>query len=616
MKRVVYDIENFPNFISYYDVDIDTGQETEFVIHESRNDLDAFYEYISQPMISIGFNNAYYDREVKDKIRMNHGMYKRMELNQFLGLFYREMQAYLQEEVRNFYTGEDEIDLYLINHFNNKARSTSLKALQVSIFWENVQDMPIPHDSQITEDMIPMILDYNRNDVLSTKAFYELCIPQIEFRKEQGKLYKKNLINKPDTAIGEEIFMNYLFQEAGLTKAKLRDMIKEDHNIELIKCVFPYVKFRSHEFNKLLEQIRWTVVTQNQKLLYTVNYRGFKYDYGVGGIHGCVVPGIYDSNKEKVIIDFDVKSYYPNLAIQNGLHPKHIPKDTFIKTYNRIYEERVKAQEEKDKVKDAGLKLALNGVFGKTGEQTSAFYDRYYFYSITLNGQLLLSMLGERYSDEIEGLEILQINTDGITVRVPRRQVSRVLEINDRWMKLTKLVLESQEYKRIVIMNVNNYLAVGADGKPKKKGIFETEKQYHKDNSFLVVSKALENYYVHGIPVEKTIAENKNIYDFCGRYKAYKGWHAQFNSSKDGQVFYENHGRILRFYPVTQGGGISLKINQDGRVRNLLAGQKTVNFNRFFAVDDFEDYNINYDFFVEECRKIQDLIEPKQLKLF
>lgn len=615
-KTVVYDVENFPNFFSYYDVDVDTNEEREFVIHESRNDLKAFVMYAMQDMYRVGFNNVYYDREVVERIVLNYEQWKNLTPQEFLPRLYRGMQEYMRADDNVHYTGDKEIDLYLINHFNNKARSTSLKALQVSIFWHNVQDMPIHHGATITEEMIPMILEYNRNDVLSTRAFYDMCQKQIQFRKDQSKIYKVNLINKPDTAIGEQIFMNYLYQEAGLTKAKLKSMVIHDEEIDLSKCILPYVKFRSHEFNRLLDQVKWTIINRNQLLMYTVNYKGFKYDYGVGGIHGCVTPGIYESNKDYVIIDFDVKSYYPNLAIENGLHPKHIPKDVFINTYKKIFLERVEAQKAKDAIKDAGLKLALNGIFGKTGEKTSAWYDRYYFYSITLNGQLLLSMLGERYSDEVEGLQILQINTDGITIRVPRQNLDQVYAINERWMKLTKLILEDKQYKKIVIRDVNNYLAVDIDDNIKKKGIFETEKQYHKDNSFLVVPKALEQYYVNNVPIEQTIRANKNIYDFCGRYKAYKGWHAQYNYSKRGKVIEENHGRILRFYPVSEGGGVAFKINEDGRIHYLLAGQRTMKFNQFFDPGKWEKYRINYDFYVEECRKIMDQIQPKQLNLF
>ena len=64
MKTVVYDIEIFPNFFSYLDVDIETGEEKLFIIHESRNDLDAMIHYNCLPKIRIGFNNLYFDAPV------------------------------------------------------------------------------------------------------------------------------------------------------------------------------------------------------------------------------------------------------------------------------------------------------------------------------------------------------------------------------------------------------------------------------------------------------------------------------------------------------------------------------------------------------------------------
>jgi hypothetical protein len=616
MNTVVYDVEIFPNFFSYTDIDVQTLETNVFVLHESRNELDKLYEYLMVRRYRIGYNNVHFDRVVCDLITDNYRKMKTFPINTSLIHLYNKVQNMMREEQREYYRGETEIDLFLMNHFNNKSKLTSLKALQCSIFWPVVQDMPYHHKTTVTKEMIPEILEYNMNDVLSTKAFFELCKEQLTFRKELGKLNKKFMLNMPDISIGEEIFLKAIRKEFGLSKKELRDAVQFDKTIDLNKCILPYVKFQSEAFQELLKKVKWTVISDKQKLSYTVKYKGFQYDYGVGGIHGCIESGIYTSDEKSVIVDFDVKSYYPNLAIQNELHPKHIPQKAFVETYKSLFDKRVEAQKAKNKTEDAGLKLALNGVFGKTGEVTSAFYDRYYFYSITLNGQLLLSMLAEQYVDNVPGLEMLQINTDGVTVRIPRDKIEIVNRINEKWSEETKLILESVEYSKMVIRDVNNYLAVSMDGKVKKKGIFETEKQLHKDNSFLIIPKALEAYYVNDIPIEQTVKSNKHIYDFCGRYKAYKGWSAVFNYSEKGKVIQENHGKMLRYFPVSKGGGTSLKVNVDGRIHNLLANQKTMKFNRFYELENFEDYNINYEFFVTECQKIIDTVEPKQLKLF
>jgi len=616
MNTVVYDVEIFPNFFSYTDIDVKTLEKNVFVLHESQDDLDSLYEYLMEPRYRIGYNNVHFDRVVCELITDNFRKMKTLPTNVYLIHLYNKVQNMMREEQREFYKGETEIDLFLLNHFNNKSKLTSLKALQCSIFWPVVQDMPYHHTAKVTKEMIPEILDYNLNDVLSTKAFFELCVPQLTFRKELGSKYRRFMLNMPDITIGEEIFLKAIRKDFGLSKKELKEAVEFDKTVDLNKCILPYVKFQSEAFQDLLTKVKWTVVSDKQKLMYSVKYKGFQYDYGVGGIHGCIAPGIYQSDDKYIIIDFDVKSYYPNLAIQNDLHPKHIPQAAFVETYKSLFEKRVEAQKAENKTEDTGLKFALNGVFGKTGEITSAFFDRYYFYSITLNGQLLLSMLAEQYVDNVPGLEMLQINTDGITVRIPRDKVHIVNQINEKWQEETKLILESVEYSKMIIRDVNNYLAISMNGKVKKKGIFETEKQLHKDNSFLAVPKALEAYYVNNTPIEETIKSNTNIYDFCGRYKAYKGWSAVFNYSDKGKVIQENHGKMLRFFPVSKGGGTSLKVNIDGRVHNLLANQKTMKFNRYFEVENFQDYNVNYDFFVTECQKIIDAVEPKQLRLF
>ena len=68
-------------------------------------------------------------------------------------------------------------------------------------------------------------------------------------------------------------------------------------------------------------------------------YRGFQYDYGVGGIHGCISAGVYDSCDKYMIIDIDVSSFYPNLAIRNRFYPLHLGIK-FCDIYESVYDKR------------------------------------------------------------------------------------------------------------------------------------------------------------------------------------------------------------------------------------------------------------------------------------
>ena len=49
--------------------------------------------------------------------------------------------------------------------------------------------------------------------------------------------------------------------------------------------------------------------------------------FGLGGIHGSVESMVVESDDTHVIVDLDVSSYYPNLAIANGFFPYHLGKE-------------------------------------------------------------------------------------------------------------------------------------------------------------------------------------------------------------------------------------------------------------------------------------------------
>ncbi|MCW4574216.1 hypothetical protein OOJ74_09465, partial [Venenivibrio stagnispumantis] len=88
-----------------------------------------------------------------------------------------------------------------------------------------------------------------------------------------------------------------------------------------------------------------------------------------------------------------------------------------------------------------------------------------------INGQMLLCMFAEQ-AIKIEGLELIQANTDGITVRLPRNRINDLEAIREWWQDLTKLELEEAIYSAMHIRDVNNYIAVYENGKVKRKGAY------------------------------------------------------------------------------------------------------------------------------------------------
>jgi hypothetical protein len=170
---------------------------------------------------------------------------------------------------------------------------------------------------------------------------------------------------------------------------------------------------------------------------------------------------------------------------------------------------------------NAMLKLALNGMYGDSNNQFSPFFDPQYTMTITINGQLLLCMLAEKLM-EISGVKLVQINTDGVTVKVPRSKIAEIEAANKKWMELTKLDLERADYKRMFIRDVNNYIGEYTNGKLKRKGAYEYEIGWHQNHSALVVQKVVEEHLVKGTSVPDLINYHMimgQVHDFMLRTK-------------------------------------------------------------------------------------------------
>ena len=264
-----------------------------------------------------------------------------------------------------------------------------------------------------------------------------------------------------------------------------------------------------------------------------------------------------------------------------------------------------------------GFKLSANSVYGKSNDKYSFLYDPKYTMQTTLNGQLLWTMLAESLVNNINNITVLQINTDGITVKIPIYEYENYSIICKKWEKDTKLQLEYVEYSKMVIRDVNNYLAITNKGKVKYKGAFEIDKDYHKDNSFKIIPYALSEYFIKGIPIKDTIMNHKNIYDFCGRQKftsdSYGETH-RLDYNHCGQPYnkIEKQQKNVRYF-ISNNGSTFIKQYIKGSSEVINKGYQIKIFNKYY---ESEDYDINYDYYIKEAQKELENIVSSQLTLF
>lgn len=157
-------------------------------------------------------------------------------------------------------------------------------------------------------------------------------------------------------------------------------------------------------------------------------------------------------------------------------------------------------------------------------------------------------------------------------------------------------------------------MAVYEDGNVKLKGCFEIDKEFHKDPSMRIVPIALKEYYTKGIPIEQTIRNHNNIYDFCLRLKTNSKSTPYYKGFEKGEFITKKLNRTTRYY-VSFGGGVISKKFDENRTSGVNIGYSVTLFNKFIE-KDIKDYKINYNFYIAEAYKIIYAIDDGQLDLF
>jgi hypothetical protein len=495
--------------------------------------------------------------------------------------------------------------------------------------WENVEEMPHPHNQPVTDaHTLTNVIHYCINDVLSTKEILKHSKEQIQLRKTLTEEYGIDLFSASEPRISKELFLHFLHEKLGWEKSDIKQLRTSRDYIVLADCILPYVKFSTPLFNEVLDYFRTKVIISTKdKFKYTLDFKGVKVDYGLGGIHGAISSGVYEAKPGWTIMTSDVVSFYPNLAIKNKFHPAHLPKDEFCNLYEWIFEERKKIP--KTDPKNYVYKIILNSTYGLTGDENSFLYDPRMTMQITINGQLLLSKLAEMISFAIPEAQPLMLNTDGFEMMIPQDKVDLYHQVCKEWEYITQLSLEHDEYSKMVIRDVNNYIAVSKEGKVKCKGAFEWEDlskkkvaTFHKNKSFLIIPKAIYAYFVHGVKPEDFLAQNQDIYDYCAGVKAKAGWYFVERKIVNGELINNKLQKIVRYFVSNEGCKL-VKCHLDNREIQVESGEwLQTTINKIDTSKAFDKYDINLKYYLQEIYKEIEGIQivrgnkPVQLELF
>jgi hypothetical protein len=637
-KFWIMDYETIVNcFVAVFTA-YDSDERHVFAVNRDRNDMPQLLKFLEQNLQHkdwhFGYNNLSFDAQITEYILQNAEYFKSRNAEEITTTIYQYAQHVIGKSDRKEFLDYPEfkltiqcIDIFKLNHWDSNAKRASLKWIQFSMDWKNVEEMPHLYYEPVEDDeTLELVINYCINDVASTKQIFTLRNPkgeqimasQINLRAELSTTYGLTLFSASEPRISKEMFLHFLSDKLKKEKKEIRNMRTERSHVIVRDIILPYVKFSTPEFTSVHNWLKSQVVdttileedeeTQKKKgPKYRMMFRDVPTDYGLGGLHGCAKSGIYSAGKGKKILSADVTSFYPNLAIKNKWTPAHIPQAEFCELYEWFFEERKKYP--KSSPLNYLFKIILNSTYGLSKNKYSFLYDPEFTFRITINGQLLLSMLYEMIATRIPGAQPLMQNTDGLEFLIDEEYESLFYQICKEWETMTQLQLETLEYSKMIIGDVNNYIAIDTKGKTKCKGRFEfDELALHKNKSLLIIPKAWYAYFVHGIDPVEFLEKNRNIYDYCAGAKLKGNWFFEERGLKDGVYVQKKLQKLVRYYISNKGIKIT-KCNPDGREIQLESGKPLQTLFNKYEEKPWSDYDVDEQYYLdkiyEEIKKIE-----------
>ena len=407
-------------------------------------------------------------------------------------------------------------EIRMINFDTMLRMDTGLKSLE-AFMGNNIKETSVPFniDRKLTPDEISETIKYCKHDVEQTIEVF--LARKAEFDAAMGlvKIF--------------ELPLEYMGKTGAQRVAKILGGKGQKFDDEFD---FPIVE--TLKLSKYQACRDWYRQPENHdyKKKQKVMIAGVEHTLAWGGLHGAI-PKYYG---EGIFLMADVTAYYPSLQLRYKFGYRNMANP---ENFEKIHSENLRLKATGDKVARLPYKIADNAISGQLKDQYSPLYDPRDNNAITVNGQLLLVDLIEK----LEGhCQLIQSNTDGILLKL--RSLNDYEKIDDivwEWEQRTGMKMEFDIYSKVFQKDVNNYLLVGPKSKTKTKGAY-TKGLSKVDYDLPIINKAIVDYMVNDIPVEKTINNCNDLIMFqkvvklSGKYWAV--WHNnRYSFEKCHRVF-------------------------------------------------------------------------------
>ena len=561
MKTLIYDIEVYPNHtcVNYCDIN-------EPDVIKTIDGIAAIRKINLRKYKWIGFNARKYDHVILEKICRGISQQETFELSK--DIIHDSEEFY-------FSFAENLIDLYEICP---KMSRCSLKEFGHRMQYPFLENLPYEYDKVLSDEEWENVKNYGKHDVRITYMLWEKLKGEQDSREALKMMYDVKLFGGAPR-LAEKCILSKLQDERILSTLSFVD----PGNLKLSEPAKAlYDVFKNNDYKKgLTPEVK-------KELSREYKYGDLTINFGVGGLHAFTKPAYYQE-----CYDYDITSYYPSIILNCKLG-----SPMFRAIYKDIYDKRIEYKRLKDKRAD-GLKLILNSLYGKLTDKFSDPKIRAPIIGINI------CILGQFYLlDLIEkiGSSVIYANTDGLLTSKPVPQ-----EILSEFEARTGFKLEMKKINKLILKDVNSYYAVYEDGsiKPKKEFL---ENMWSHNTRAPIIARSVVKSILEGIPIEQTITESINPFDFMyfSKAKTYEGAKLFLDDTEltDAKV---------RFW-IAREGGVLRRTTEERMVKNKLKKATNVRIVKDNPVELVMDItkanfnNLDKDYYIMKAYELYNVI--------
>ena len=576
MSTWIFDVEVYPNCTLFCSQCVETDERQSFWHSESGSATRLRMFVADKRKTFVGFNSNYYDSIIVSAWCQGFDTKTIKHISDTMildgGLSYQIKNEYKLTDVLN-----DHIDLIEV-----APSFVGLKAYGARMNMPMLQDLPYdPHEALSDEQQSNLEL-YCQNDIDTTAELFKRLESELELRLQISKQYGIDLRSKSDSQMAEHGFKKNLNLKS--FDVPIPDTISYsppdylDLHYDGTQAVLNDIAQMKFYVDPKSGHIKMPDSLDKME----VYSRTGRYKLGIGGLHSTHDKRVTHVAGDELIFEIDAASFYPTIILNGNLSPSHIG-DRFINEYRRIYDDRLRAKSQGDKVTADTLKISLNGTFGKLASRHSILYAPDLMLAVTMTGQFTLLMLIELL--EQEGATVLSANTDGIVIRVADYNEQSVRWCVQEFEELSGFTFEYTPYEKLAMKDVNNYIAVKKDGTIKSKGIYSPV-SLRKNPTAPVCAHAVGQWLAHGSSFGSTI-NNASFDMFITARNAAGG------SVQGGKYL----GKVVRWYQSTKATAPILYANNNNKVPKSDGAQACMQVDDWSVKPD----DLDTQWYINEC---------------